>query len=496
MDNSMTYRRLNGPRENQGILRHLDWLTVILYFLLVTAGVLSIYAASYDFDNASVFSFDEFSGKQITWIGFSVILAMMILLIDDRMYETYAYPIYFALLILLIVTIFIAPDTKGSRSWLKFGPVSMQPAEFAKFATALALAKLFSTYNFVLNSKPSNYVKALLIIFIPVVLILAQKETGSALVYMSLFFVLYREGMSGLILGAALLAVLIFVIAIKYTATSVIGMPAGEFAVMCIIMAMMVGMLAFYVKDIVIARNVLLWFVGTALVEWILSIWDWHLTGFAYFATVIGISVGYCLLEMLRVKARKLMVTVGAVVLSVAFLMSVGMVFNQLMPHQQKRIKVTLSIEDDPRGDGYNVNQSKIAIGSGGATGKGFLKGTQTKLKYVPEQHTDFIFCTIGEEEGFVGTTAVILLFLILVLRVIALAERQPTVFGRVYAYCVASYFIFHFCINIGMVIGLCPVIGIPLPFFSYGGSSLWGFTILLFILLRIDAARASRLTR
>ena len=199
---------------------------------------------------------------------------------------------------------------------------------------------------------------------------------------------------------------------------------------------------------------------------------------------------------MLRVKAHKLLVTVLAVVLSMSFLMSVGVVFNHMMPHQQKRIKVALSIEDDPRGDGYNVNQSKIAIGSGGVAGKGFLKGTQTKLKYVPEQHTDFIFCTIGEEEGFVGTTGVILLFLMLILRVIHIAERQPTVFGRVYAYCVASYLIFHFCINIGMVIGLCPVIGIPLPFFSYGGSSLWGFTFLLFILLRIDAARVARASR
>ena len=189
------------------------------------------------------------------------------------------------------------------------------------------------------------------------------------------------------------------------------------------------------------------------------------------------------------------MVTLLTVVLSIGFLFSVNLVFSNMMPHQQKRIKVALSIEDDPRDAGYNVNQSKIAIGSGGAVGKGFLKGTQTKLKYVPEQHTDFIFCTIGEEEGFLGTCAVVLLFLILILRIITLAERQPTVFGRVYAYCVASYLIFHFCINIGMVIGLCPVIGIPLPFFSYGGSSLWGFTFLLFILLRIDASRRSRHT-
>ena len=204
----------------------------------------------------------------------------------------------------------------------------------------------------------------------------------------------------------------------------------------------------------------------------------------------------YCLFEMLRIKSRNLLITVATALLSLGFLFSVNLAFSKLQPHQRTRIQVALGIVDDPRGDGYNVNQSKIAIGSGGVSGKGFLKGTQTKLKYVPEQHTDFIFCTIGEEEGFLGTTLVIVLFLALILRIISLAERQPTVFGRVYAYCVASYLIFHFCINIGMVIGLCPVIGIPLPFFSYGGSSLWGFTFLLFILLRIDASRRSRLTQ
>lgn len=482
--------------SNSDTLKHLDWFTIILYLLLVTAGVISIYAASYDFDNASIFSFEEFSGKQIRWIGLSLILGTVLLIIDARMYETYAYPIYFAMLLLLLVTIFIAPDIKGSRSWLKFGPVSLQPAEFAKFATALAMAKLFSSYNFNLNAKGANYLKALAIIFVPILLILAQKETGSALVYLALFFVLYREGMSWLVLFAALVAVVIFVVAIKFTETAVIGMPTGEFAVMVMVMCLMTGMLVLYVKRFEIARNVFLWFAGTAIVEAVLAHWDLHVTGYVYFLSVIGVAVGYCLFEMLRVETKKLGITVLTVVLSIGFMLSVNVVFSHMMPHQQKRIQVSLGIVDDPRGDGYNVNQAKIAIGSGGATGKGFLKGTQTKLKYVPEQHTDFIFCTIGEEEGFLGTSLVILLFLMLILRVISLAERQPTTFGRVYAYCVASYLIFHFCINIGMVIGVCPVIGIPLPFFSYGGSSLWGFTILLFILLRIDASRSSRLTQ
>ena len=475
-------------------LSHIDWFTVMLYFLLVFAGVMSIYAASYDFDQASIFSFDEFSGKQIRWIGLSVVLGAVLLLIDARMYETYAYPIYFAMILLLIVTIFIAPDTKGSRSWLVFGPMSLQPAEFTKFATALALAKLFSSYNFNLNASSGNYVRALAIIFVPVLLIICQKETGSALVYLSLFFVLYREGMSWLVLFGALLAVVIFVVSIKFTSMGLLGMPVGEFAVMVGIMCLMVGMLAFYVRRFEVARNVLLWFLGTAVLEIVLSSFSVAIPCYVFFLSVLGVALAYCLFEMLRIERKKMCMTVLTVFLSVSFLFSVQVAFDHLMPHQQKRILVSLGMVDDPRGDGYNVNQAKIAIGSGGATGKGFLKGTQTKLKYVPEQHTDFIFCTIGEEEGFVGTSAVILLFLILILRVISLAERQPTTFGRVYGYCVASYLIFHFCINIGMVIGVCPVIGIPLPLFSYGGSSLWGFTILLAILLRIDSARSSHL--
>lgn len=462
---------------------------------MVTFGVISIYAASYDFDNASMFAFSEFSGKQIRWIGLSLVLGLVILLIDSRMYETYAYPIYLGLILLLFITIFIAPDINGSHSWIVLGPMSLQPAEFAKFATALALAKTFSSYNFSLNST-SNYIKVLSIIFIPILLILAQKETGSALVYLSLFFVLYREGMSGLILFAALLAVVIFVIAVKFTESTILGITTGEFTVFIIIMLIQVFMLSFYCKRQTIARNIAIGYISSGILVAILSAFDINLSGRIYFISVIILSCLYCLFELIKLKSNKILISITTVILSVIFLFSVNYVFNNILePHQQLRIKVALGIEDDIRGAGYNVNQSKIAIGSGGFLGKGFLNGTQTKLKYVPEQHTDFIFCTIGEEEGFWGSTLVTLLFLVLILRIINIAERQPTTFGRVYAYCVASYFIFHFCINIGMVIGLCPVIGIPLPFFSYGGSSLWGFTFLLFILLRIDASRRYHLS-
>ena len=487
--------RNTDKRLQPSLFQGIDWVTVLIYLILVAFGAVSIYAASYDFDDASMFSFTEFSGKQFRWIGLSLVMGTFLLLIDRRIYETYAYPIYMLVVLLLIATIFLATDIKGSRSWIKIGSaMSLQPAEFGKFATALALAKLFSGYNFVLNAKPSNYLKAFTIIFIPIILILAQKETGSALVYLSLFFVLYREGMSGLVLGAALVSVVIFVVSVKYPDILLLGIPSGEFCIMLMIMVLMVVMLALYAHHIAAARNVGIWFLAGIVTIILLEEFEVQAPGSAILMSLMGIAILYILFELLRIHNRRLFVIAGAAIISVGFLFSVNYVFTQVLePYQQMRIKVALGIEEDLRGVGYNVNQSKIAIGSGGFSGKGFLKGTQTKLKYVPEQHTDFIFCTIGEEEGFIGTVGVMSLFLILILRVINIAERQPTVFARVYSYCVAGYFIFHFCINIGMVIGLCPVIGIPLPFFSYGGSSLWGFTILLFIMLRLDAARNER---
>ncbi len=482
-------------RDNStSVFKALDWPTIILYLVLVVAGAISIYAASYDFDQASMFSLAEFSGKQFMWIGLSIVIGTCLLLVDYRLYQAYAYPIYGAIILLLIATIFLAPDIKGSRSWLVFGPISLQPAEFGKFATALALAKLFDSYNFSLNAKISNYFRALIIIFLPVILILLQRETGSALVYFSLVFVLYREGMSGLILFGILCAITFFVVAVKFSDPLILGMGMGEFTVFILIMLIMVCMLAFFCQDIIVARNVLYGFVGSGVIVAILSFLGVPVPGTVYFLVMLVAAIVYVCIAMFRHRIQKYLLTIAFTGVSVMFLFSVNYVFgNVLEPHQQMRIKVALGIEDDLRGAGYNVNQSKIAIGSGGLTGKGFLNGTQTKLKYVPEQHTDFIFCTIGEEEGFIGSAAVLVVFLALILRLVHVAERQRTPFGRVYAYCVVSYLIFHLMINIGMVIGLCPVIGIPLPFFSYGGSALWGFTILLFILLRIDASRIER---
>ena len=492
----MAARRIDAV----SLFRSLDWVTIILYLIMVIAGVVSIYAASYDFDDASMLSFSEFSGKQIRWIGLSLFIGFILLLIDTRIYETYAYPIYVIVLIILLITPFLAPDIKGSRSWLVFGPMSLQPAEFAKFATALALAKLFSEYGFTLQGKLANSLKACVIIILPVLFILAEKETGSALTFLALFFVLYREGMSGLILFSALFAVVTFVLGVKYTDTQIMGIDTGQFWILVFIMISMVAILLVKGdnhRKYFIARNVIGWFAITSTLMWILAgLCDLDLPGMLLMLLIIGVATIYLVVEALKTHFYTFLIAPAVAVGAIVFMFSVDIAFDHLQPHQQQRIKVVLGIEEDLRGAGYNVNQSKIAIGSGGFDGKGFLNGTQTKLKYVPEQHTDFIFCTIGEEEGFIGTTAVMLLFVMLIFRVIALAERQPTTFGRVYAYSVASFFIFHFCINIGMVIGLCPVIGIPLPFFSYGGSSLWGFTILLFILLRIDAGRKMVQTR
>lgn len=479
-----------STNENSTLFKSIDWLTVLLYMVLVVLGAISIYAASYNFDQASMFDLAKFSGKQFLWIGLSTVLGLSLLLIDRRVYEAYAYPIYAGMMLLLLVTIAIAPNIKGSHSWIVLGPVSLQPAEFAKFATALALAKLFSTYNFALNTA-KNYAIAAGVILLPIMLIILQNETGSSLVYFSLVLVLYREGMTGFVLYAGVCAVVFFVLALKYSVFTFMGIDLGAFLVLAIIMVLVVGMLLFYCRSLVPSRNVLLGYVGSSLLVVGLHYLGIDVNGYLFFFSVIGASVIYLLIAMFHDDLKKVLITVVFAVSSVMFLFTVDFAFNKVLePHQQTRIKVVLGIEEDLHGAGYNVNQSKIAIGSGGLTGKGFLNGTQTKLKYVPEQHTDFIFCTIGEEQGFVGSVGVLLLFLMLILRIIAIAERQHTAFARVYAYCVASIFIFHLCINVGMVIGLCPVIGIPLPFFSYGGSSLWGFTVLLFILLRIDATR------
>lgn len=456
---------------------------------MIAAGWFSICGASYEFDNVGLFDIAGRPGSQLLWIGLSVALIFVILMLESDFFDVFAYLIYAFVIVLLVATIFLAPNIKGSHSWLVLGPVRLQPAEFAKFATALAVARLMNGYGFKLTTV-KNFSLTLLLIFLPMICILLQKETGSALVYLAFFLMLYREGMSGYILLAGVSAVLFFVTGMKYADVTAGITPVGELIVSCMILLITMGLVWVERKDLrtlqVIAGVTAATFLGGYVASLFIPVnFAWITIGLVLFATV------YLVVMSLKNWVPHYALIGLFALLSVGFLFSVHYVFNDILePHQQIRIKVSLGLEDDPSGAGYNVNQSKIAIGSGGFMGKGFLNGTQTKLKYVPEQDTDFIFCTVGEEQGFIGATIVLILFAVFILRLIVLAERQSDTFGRVYGYSVASIFFFHLAINVGMVTGLTPVIGIPLPFFSYGGSSLWGFTILLFIFLRLDASR------
>lgn len=485
--------------KRDSIQYSLDWTTVIYFMTLVFMGWISIYGASFDFDyEGSVLSFDQRTGKQFVWILTAFALGGMILLIDHRIFNYFAWFIYGGVILILMFTLVapasIVPNIKGSHSWIVLGPVSFQPAELAKIATALALAKFMSRYNYRIK-KWSDLTPLALIILLPFSLIILQRETGSALVFVAFLFMLYREGMKGIVLLLVALSIIIFVVVIRFSVFTIWGGQAtmGIILAMALILTIQLVYAYFVNKHTKETGWFLTGLAGIALITGLISIWiKLNINTIAIVSTIIsGLYWGFIEL-MRRYKKYILMtfITFGAVGLSFA----ADYLFNQVLePHQQIRIKVLLNMEDDLTGAGYNVNQSKIAIGSGGFLGKGFLNGTQTKLKYVPEQDTDFIFCTVGEEHGFWGSTLVLIIYWLLLMRILSIAERQREDFHRIYAYCVASILFFHLMVNVGMVLGLMPVIGIPLPFFSYGGSSLWGFTILLFILLRLDASRLER---
>lgn len=477
--------------RNVSIKYALDWTTIALYVILIVIGWLNIYGASYNFDQSTIFDFDQRAGKQFIWILTAFGLGGMLLLIDAKMYSIFAYFIYAATILLLIATIFLAPDIKGSRSWLVFGPISFQPAEIAKMATALALAKYMSSYNYKLK-----YLKDLippgLLIFIPFALIVLQQETGSALVFIAFLFVLYREGMKGIVLVLVSFAIILFIVIIRF---SIVPLGDNQGTLGMVIAMSLILLIQFfyafiYTRDHKEALILLGGIALIALISYILNSWYRINYNYVGIGTAVVASFYWLIIELIK-RFKRYWFIIFLSIGSVIFSFSADYLFQKVLePHQQVRIKVVLNMEDARLGAGYNVNQSKIAIGSGGFWGKGYLNGTQTKLKYVPEQDTDFIFCTVGEEHGFVGSTAVLLLYWFLLMRLLRIAERQRESFNRIYAYCVSSIIFFHLMINVGMVLGIMPVIGIPLPFFSYGGSSLWGFTILLFILLRLDASR------
>lgn len=398
-----------------------------MFLLMVVMGWLNIYAAVYNEEHQSIFDLSQNYGKQTIWIAGALVLALMILVIDGKFYAAFSYPIYGAMLLLLLSTFAFARDVKGSYGWIDIGSFKLQPAEFAKFATNMALAKYLSTLDIRMQDMRTK-ITSLILLGVPMAIILLQNDTGSALVFGAFIFVLYREGLSGNILLLGFLTIVLFVL--------------------------------------------------TLLVDQLIL-----------FSIIGGIALVFFFL--IRKTRKNILVIVIGALLASSVVFSVDYVYrNVLQAHQRTRIDVLLGKQTDLKGAGYNVNQSKIAIGSGEFWGKGFLQGTQTKYDFVPEQSTDFIFCTVGEEWGFVGSSVVILLFMALLARIIYVAERQRSQYSRIYGYGVASILFFHLMINIGMTIGLAPVIGIPLPFFSYGGSSLWSFTILLFIFIKLDAYR------
>ena len=414
-------------RERQGILQNIDWTIIFLFLLLVFIGWINIYAAVYNDEHSSILDFSQRYGKQLIWIFAAIAIGLIIIIIDAGFFSDFAYIIYGLSILSLLGVLVFGVEIAGSKSWFQFGTIAMQPAEFAKFATCLALAKYLSTFNVSLSRFKTKLI-ASIIIFLPASLVLLQNDTGSALVYFAFILVLFREGLTGNILIVGLVVAMLFIL--------------------------------------------------TLLIEQLIII-----------AFLFALAV--LLFYFMKRNRKNIIILAGLLIISIGFVYSVDYTFeNVLESHQKKRINVLLGKELDLRGAGYNVHQSKIAIGSGGLIGKGFLKGTQTKYDFVPEQDTDFIFCTIGEEWGYIGSLVVIGLFVGLLLRLIRLAERQRSDFSRIYGYGVASIIFFHFTVNIGMTIGLLPVIGIPLPFISYGGSSLWAFTILLFIFIRQDANR------
>lgn len=467
--------------QRGNLIKNLDWWTIMIYVLLIFMGWVNIYAAVYNEEHQSIFDATQRYGKQLLWIGAAFMISIIVLIIDGKFFSAFAYPTYLFLILLLIAVLLFGREVNGARSWFELGSIRIQPAEFAKFATSLAIARYISQYNFKIHRFKSLLICGI-ILFTPAVLIILQRDAGSALVYSVFVLVLYREGLSGVVLFLGFLAAFLFVITLILPKLTVLLVIVCLSFLVAKIVRLQFKPLGIGVGLILLGYS-LIWFLSFVLKL------DW--STYVILLMSIAMSIIPFLYYAYRNRLKHVLLIIFVAVGSLFYTFSVGYIFDNILEqHQQDRINDLLGIKSDPQGAGYNVAQSKIAIGSGGFSGKGFLNGTQTKFKFVPEQSTDFIFCTVGEEWGFVGATIVLLLLLILILRLLILAERQRSSFSRIYGYGVACILFFHVAVNVGMTIGLAPVIGIPLPFFSYGGSSLWSFTILLFVFLRLDANR------
>ena len=463
----------------------IDIPLVICYLLLVFIGWINIFASVYSEEHSSIFDMSQRYGMQFIWILTAIVLAVSILfLLNPKIYSVLSPPIYLFVCMLLIAVTFLGKEVNGSHSWFQIGPVSFQPAEISKISTSLFLAYIMSKYNFRLG-KMQDALSVAITILVPMSLIILEKETGSALVYCGFIFLLYREGLSGWVLVFGMLSILLFVVTLAIS-------PLAAIIILFALSGIINGIYTCRILQhlcVIIPVSVLLGFMPALSREFIPSLAQF---GFEYIA--LGITMGIALFTIVKFKGKRvrhLKYLMLGFVCSIILIFSVQFIFNNILqPHQRSRIENLLGIKEDLMGAGYNVHQSKIAIGSGGFIGKGFLKGTQTKFDFVPEQSTDFIFCTVGEEWGFLGSVLVLSIYMFLITRLIILSERQKDRFARIYGYCVACCFFMHVFINIGMTMGIVPVIGIPLPLLSYGGSSLWSFTVLLFIFIKLDMER------
>jgi len=471
--------------RRNNIVANIDWPSILLWMVIMAFGWMNIYSANIMEADSGIFDFSQRFGKQLIWIGASMVLAVLLFVLDAKFYIYFSYLLYAVLVLILMGVLVFGTEIHGAKSWFVLGGFQFQPSEFAKPLTGLALARLLTSHNFEI-SRFGNLLKAGAVILIPPALIMLQPDLGSTLVYFAFIFVLFREGFSSNVM--LMLAALVFL----FIATLL--MDKALILLILVILGLVIYL--FVAKSTKKTAINAAWVGGLfGILFGLNKLLD---TGFSLFlvglATVIPASIVLAI-KGLNTRMYGHMKILAGVVVAILFIISVDYAMNNILkPHQQHRIYVTLGLEDDPQGVGYNVNQSKIAIGSGGFSGKGYLEGTQTKLHFVPEQSTDFIFCTVGEEWGFLGTTFVILLYVGLMLRMIVLAERQRSSFSRIFGYGFISILLTHFLINVGMTIGMLPVIGIPLPFFSYGGSSLWAFTMFLFIFLRLDASRLEML--
>jgi len=457
----------------------------MLFLVLVIMGWFNIYAAVYNEEHKEILDFSQRYGKQFIWIIPSLVIAVFVVIIDSRFYFFFSWFTYGVMMFLLIFVLLFGTEINGAKSWFEFGGLSLQPSEFAKFATALALAGYLNTKRQDLT-RFSVIIPALAIILFPAFLIALQPDMGSTVVYFSLFIVLFREGMSPYIFVSGLLMLILFFLTLL--------MNNLYLTITLIVLAFLLVWFVTRKWKLCLAGSIVFIFISGLLYALDYFLFKRLGAELVLFISLIFSGVVYAY-YIYNKKAVALLVIYLFLAGSILFINSVDYTLNNIIqPHQKERVDIMLGLKSDLHGTGYNVNQSIISIGSGGFAGKGYLQGTQTKFKFVPAQSTDFVFCTVGEEWGFIGSMVVIGIYLTLLLRLIFMAERQRSVFSRIYGYGVVSILFTHFFINIGMAIGLVPVIGIPLPFFSYGGSSLWGFTILLFIFLRLDASRTEYL--